>query len=90
MSAENLDSMHINYICKYVNNMNLNELQQIYKIMLDAGVPEDKFNEKGAGIEIKFRNIGSRAIRLVYEFIEEKMRQKQSEIESFPEHDIHV
>jgi hypothetical protein len=75
----------INYICKFVDSLTVSERQEIYKIIIENNIPDDKIIEKGAGIELKFKHMNHNTIRQIYSLMEDKINKKYKELESFPD-----
>lgn len=80
MSKSNLNIInYINYIDKYVDDLNLDEKLSIYKMIMDYSTNENLIIEKGAGIEIKFKHLSHDLITNIYNFIQSKIIKKQTD-----------
>ena len=79
MSKNNILINYINYIDKYIDELNINEKLNIYKMIMEYSINENLIIEKGTGIEIKFKHLSQELITNIYNFIKFKIINKQSE-----------
>jgi hypothetical protein len=74
---------YITYIDKYIDDLNLDEKLNIYKMIMDNSIDENLIIEKGVGIEIKFKHLSNDLIISIYNFIQSKIIKKQNETANF-------
>jgi hypothetical protein len=84
MTSSNLSYM-MQYILKHVDELTLEERTQIYRIIMDSRTDESKIVEKGAGIEIKFKNLRPDTIISIYNFVDMRIMKKKRELSEFPD-----
>lgn len=65
-----------------INDLTDNERKEIYQIIYNSNIDEDKIQEKGDGILIKFKDISRPTISEVYKFMIRKLGEKQVQLDN--------
>lgn len=70
----------ISYITQKVPELTDNDNKEIYRILVNSGLSDNKIHEKGNGLQIKFKDITEEAIDDIYSFISKKIKTKTDEL----------
>lgn len=73
------------YIQNNVDNLDLEERKQIYQMLINASVDDNKIQAKGRGIQISFSHIPVSMILTIYQFVKTKIEHKQKKLEELPD-----
>jgi hypothetical protein len=76
------------FIQQRVGDLSLTEKKDIYQIINNSNVEDSKIQEKGGGIQIKFKNIPSPTIVEIYNFIKKSIERKLECLNDFTEENV--
>jgi len=75
----------IMYIKHNVIDLSTNERKDILQMIINSGIEDNKIQSKGNGTQIKFKDLQSDVIVLVYNYIQTKMKEKLENLKNFTE-----
>ena len=73
-----------------VSDLSDTERKEIYQIIYSSSIESDKIQEKGSGIQIKFKDIPRSAISDVYYYITRKLAERMQQLENCTEENVSV
>ena len=76
-------------------NKNISELSNadyigILQILLNSTIDEKKIQEKGGGTQIKYKDIPPEIINNIYEYVNYRLKDKMSRLNTFTKEEIIV
>jgi hypothetical protein len=75
----------IKFITQRVNDLSETERKEIYRIIYNSDIDSNKIQEKGGGIQIKFRDIPQTAIVSVYQYMKKRISEKEDRLKNCTE-----
>jgi hypothetical protein len=73
------------YIKQKVSDLSITDRKNILRIIMKTGIDDNKIQSKGNGTQIKFKDITSDTIQLIYNFIQAKITDKIEKLKNFTE-----
>jgi hypothetical protein len=73
------------YIKQKIGDMSQMERKDILQMIMNSGIDDSKIHSKGSGTQIKFKDIPKESLCTIYNYMQNKIKEKIEKLNNFTE-----